>query len=636
MTIPELFKNAVKRYGRNPLLWEKTTNEYISMSYDAAYKKVCVVAQGLLSLGLKKNDKVVLLSEGRSDWIISELAVLFSGGVCVPVSVKIDELLELKFRIDHSDSRYIIVSARQLYKIEKLYEGLPKVEKIIVMDAGKYPNDTFISLDEVINQGTIYSNAHPGNLDEFVQQIVPNDLANICYTSGTTADPKGIMLSHLNYTANAEQSCTLFDVPQWYVSLMILPWDHSFAHTVGIYTLMKNGASIASVQMGKTALETLKNIPLNIKETKPVFLLSVPALAKNFKNSIEKSIREKGKFAEMLFTLALKIAYFYNSYGFNKGKGLRIIARPLHGLFHKMLFKKIRAAFGGRLNFFVGGGALLDMEFQKFFYAIGIPMYQGYGLSEASPVIASNTPEFHKLGSSGKPVVNMLLRIRDEKGNDLPTGQKGEIVVKGHNVMVGYWKNENATAETIRNGWLYTGDVGYVDVDGFLYVMGRFKSLLISSDGEKYSPEAIEEALVATAHLIEQVMLCNNQMPYTVALVVLNATQVRNYIQHKQLHSVSNQATKLLLKAVQHQINEYAQGGKHHGMFPQRWIPSSFAIIDEAFSEQNGMINSTMKMVRGKITAAYLNRINHMYTSEGKDVCNSENLKSVAMIATKS
>ncbi len=187
-----------------------------------------------------------------------------------------------------------------------------------------------------------------------------------------------------------------------------------------------------------------------------------------------------------------------------------------------ILFKKIRASFGGRMEFFIGGAALLDIELQKFFYAIGIPMLQGYGLTEASPVISSNVLKRHKLGSSGNIVKNLDLKICDEEGNEMPVGEKGEIVIRGENVMKGYWKNEKATLETIREGWLHTGDMGYVDEDRFLYVLGRFKSLLISDDGEKYSPEGIEETITDRSQFIEQMMLYNNQNKYTSALLVPN------------------------------------------------------------------------------------------------------------------
>jgi long-chain acyl-CoA synthetase len=204
------------------------------------------------------------------------------------------------------------------------------------------------------------------------------------------------------------------DVPEWYTTLLILPWDHAFAHTAGIYTLIASGASMASIQVGKTPMETLKNIPQNIKEIKPVFLLSVPALAKNFRKNIESGVRQKGKLANMLFSAGLSVSYAYNGIGWDRGNGLRFLLKPLHSLFDTILYSKIRENFGGRLKFFIGGGALLDIELQKFFYALGIPMFQGYGLSEASPIISSNSESRHKLGSSGYLVDNLELKICDE------------------------------------------------------------------------------------------------------------------------------------------------------------------------------------------------------------------------------
>ncbi|HNW68786.1 MAG TPA: AMP-binding protein [Bacteroidales bacterium] len=626
MTIPELFESSVTKYGQNPVLWEKLGEAYTSISYAEAYQRVLNFANGLLWLGVHKNDKIILLAEGRSEWVIAELGVLYTGAVSVPVSVKIDEIGELQFRMEHSEARFIIVSGRQLPKILQFKNKLPRVEKVILLDDMEVNDENIISHSELLKQGIQYRQENPDKLLNITKQIQPDDYANICYTSGTTADPKGILLTHRNYTANVWQASLLFDVPQWYVSLMILPWDHSFAHTVGIYTLLKNGASLASVQLGKSYIETVKNIPVNIRETRPVFLLSVPALAKNFKASIEKGIRDKGSFTNKLFHAALKTAYYYNSFGYDKGKGLRILVKPLYKLFDLILFKKIRAVFGGRLKFFVGGGALLDIDFQRFFYAIGIPIFQGYGLTEASPIISSNTPEFHKLGSSGKPVSNMELKICDEQGNSLKQGQQGEIVIKGENVMAGYWRNDKATAQTVRDGWLFTGDLGYLDPDGYLYVLGRFKSLLIGSDGEKYSPEAIEEAMVNNSQFIDQVMLYNNQKPYTVALIVPNFERLKSYIKEKNNVSTESDAQKQAVKLIHDEISQYLEGGKFHGLFPKRWIPSSFAIITEPFSEQNRMINSTMKMVRGRITEEYLPRITYMYTAEGKDIFNRLNL----------
>ena len=246
-------------------------------------------------------------------------------------------------------------------------------------------------------------------------------------------------------------------------------------------------------------------------------------------------------------------------------------------------------------------------------------MYQGYGLSEASPIISANTPKYHKLGSSGKVVNNLEIKICDDKGNNLPMGQSGEIVIKGENVMKGYWKNEDATKETIKDNWLFTGDLGYLDNENYLYVKGRFKSLLIASDGEKYSPEGIEEAIVDHCDLIDQIMLYNNQNNYTTAIVVPNIQKVKAMMdEHKSYEDI--------IKSIENDLNQFKSGGKQETMFPQRWLPSTFAIAHEPFSEHNKLINSTMKMVRDKIVAFFDKEIALCYSPEGKKVNNAKNI----------
>jgi long-chain acyl-CoA synthetase len=410
---------------------------------------------------------------------------------------------------------------------------------------------------------------------------------------------------------------------------VFLPWDHAFAHTCGIYTLMSCGASMASLQLGETPIETIKNIAINIKENRPYFLMSVPATAKNFKKNIEKGIRDKGETMQALFNFALKVAYAHNGNGWNRGKGFRILLKPLLMLFDKILFRKVRAAFGGNLEYFIGGGALLDMDLQRFFYGIGIPMYQGYGLTEASPVISSNNPQKHKMGTSGTLVKYMDLRICNEKGESLPLGEKGEIVIKGENVMAGYWQNPEATAETIKDGWLYTGDMGYMDKDGFLYVLGRFKSLLIADDGEKYSPESIEEAVVQHSKYIEQCLLYNNQNAYTSALIYPNLPAIKIWLETKNLKPEDENAPAEVIQLIKSQIDQFLPGGKFEDLFPHRWLPSTFSVLDEGFSEDNQLLNSMMKMVRPKVHERFGDRIRYMYTPQGKPIINERNLSTV-------
>jgi long-chain acyl-CoA synthetase len=294
-----------------------------------------------------------------------------------------------------------------------------------------------------------------------------------------------------------------------------------------------------------------------------------------------------------------------------------------------ILFSKVRQAFGGRLEFFIGGGALLDIDLQRFFYAIGIPMYQGYGLTEAAPTISANNPAKHKMGSSGPVARYMEIKICDDDGNEVPIGEKGEIVIKGDNVMAGYWKNPEATAETIRNGWLYTGDLGYMDEDGFLYLLGRFKSLLIGDDGEKFSPEGIEEAIVQQSKFIEQCMLFNNQNAYTTALIYPNVQAIRSWMTTHPLQASSPDLKREIIQLIEHQIDQFLAGGKFENMFPHRWLPSTFSLISEGFTEDNRQINSLMKIVRPKIIEFYQERIQFMYTPQGKNIHNEQNLKTL-------
>jgi long-chain acyl-CoA synthetase len=633
-TLIRFFEQSVIKFSDRVYLWEKTlgTNAYTGTSFRETLRQVHLLAAGLMSFGLQKGDRVALLSEGRNAWVISELAILYNGAINVPLSVRLSEPEEIRFRLDHSEARMVIVSGNQAQKIRTIRKDLPAVEMIILLDGTADKESDEISFAEICDAGEALLKSGSSSFKNRYLSVLPDDPANICYTSGTSADPKGIVLTHRNYITNIFQGYSLMDITPDYRTLLILPWDHAFAHTAGIYCFMGKGASIASVQSGKTQIETLKNISQNIKEIKPTLLLSVPALAANFKKNIEKGIHEKGRVIEWLFRHALSLSYSYNAGGWKRGSGITFLFKPVLWLYDRLLYKKIRAGFGGHLEFFIGGGALLDIEYQRFFYALGIPMFQGYGLSEASPIISSNSTRKHKLGSSGTIVSWLDIRICDEKGDDLPQGIPGEIVIKGDNVMKGYWKNEETTAKTIRNGWLYTGDLGYLDQDGFLYVIGRFKSLLIASDGEKFSPEGMEEAFIGQSEYISQCMLYNNQNPYTVVLVVPNREKLKSYLRENGIATDSQEGREAVLTRIGKELQEYGTSGKFNGMFPRRWLPAAIGILEEGFTEENHLVNSTMKIVRGKIVERHKELIESLYTPEAKVINNPRNLETMKII----
>ncbi|MCQ2155660.1 MAG: AMP-binding protein [Bacteroidales bacterium] len=619
-------------YGQRTFLRGKSEGVWTETSYAATRDEGRILAAGFMALGLAKGEKVALISEGRNQWIFSELGILYAGGVNVPLSFKLESDHDLNFRINHSDARFIIASESQIEKVRRVMPQCPAIEKVIVLD--EIPlQEGEMHFSELRAMGVKFLEENRQALEERIASVGPDDYANISYTSGTTADPKGILLTHRNYTANVEQCNSVVKVGDGWTMLIILPLDHCFAHVAGFYYMMSNGGSIATVPGGKSAVTMLKNIPIAIREVRPEVMLSVPAISRNFRKNIENNIRKKGPKVEKLYNFALDNAIKYNREYYNMGKPC--ITQWWRGLlkkfFDKKIFAQIREGFGGRFQFFIGGGALLDIELQRYFCAVGMPIFQGYGLSEATPVICANSGGHARFGSSGRTVKPMDIKICDEDGNELPHGTTGEIVIRGENVMAGYWKNPEATAKTIVDGWLHTGDRGYICPEDprFLYVTGRFKSLLISSDGEKYSPEGYEDSLTDGSKYIDGAVLYNNQSPWTVVLVVPNKALLADAVKAKGMDPASEEGLKAQLQIIQDEVDSYRPGGRHAGLFPEKWLPAAIVVADEAFTEANGMLNTTSKMVRRNVEKHYADRLEYAMTPDGKNLFNEKNINSL-------
>lgn len=632
-TLVELIDSNLTKFADNVFLKEKVGGKWTETTYAESRKIINSIGAGLIALGVEKDDHISYICEGRNLWILGEMGLLFAGAVTVPMSIKLAESADLLFRITHSESKWIMCSGQQLVKIRKILPECPLIKKVIVYDRVEDFQENEIFIEDVMALGDKLLASDPEVLDRRRAQITPDDYASICYTSGTTADPKGVLLTQRNYAANVAQTLPLIYLYPTETMLLILPLDHCYAHVAGFYIPMSCGASIATVPPGRNALETLRNIPLTIKEVRPNAMLSVPALAKSFKGNIESGIKAKGPTVVKLYNFALKLAISYNKDAYNKGGFFQLWKKPIIALFDRIIFKQVREGLGGNMRFFSGGGAYLDPDLQRFYLAIGIPMFQGYGLSEATPIISTNGEADYVIGSSGLPVRELEVSIMDDALNVMPTGQRGEICVKGENVMAGYWKNPSATEKTIIDGWLHTGDMGYVDAGGHLYVEGRFKSLLIGADGEKYSPEGIEESMAENLPTVDQIILHDSQDPYTVALIVPSIPALKSFLaaEHPDVAIDSDEAKELCLNKIHSEILEYRKGGKYEGMFPDRWLPNVFALLPEAFTEQNRMLNSTMKVVRGKVEEAYKDRIAYAYTPAGKNPVNPKNLESLTI-----
>lgn len=636
-TIIEMLDSAVKEFGDQTYVSGKADAGWCTYSYGEVRKEAKALAAGLLSIGAPPKSMMAILAEGSPQWVISELAILYTGGVSVPLSMRL-LASELPFRINHSESEVLFLSH---ITADKVAEAAPQFDKkniifVYLSDEtapfermletlGRNAGDGAYLYSELLEKGKS-AEKELEQVEKLATETDEEDTATLCYTSGTTGDPKAIMLTHKNYWANCRDSVEAFSVPyRDYSTLIILPCDHSFAHTVGLYASLMRGITLYFVDARGGAMSILRNIPANLIEAAPVFLLTVPALSGNFMKKIIRGVEEKGGLINAIFTAGIKAGIAYHGDCYHT-PSFRTRAKAFlpYKLADLLIFPKVRSIFGRNIKFCVGGGALLELGQQQFFKALGVPIYQGYGLTEAAPVISSNVPGAHKLGSSGKVMSTIECRICDEDGRDLPRGVKGEIVIRGDNVMAGYFKNPEATAKTLKEGWLYTGDLGYIDEDGFLMVVGREKALLISKDGEKYSPEEIEEAIVtADGNLVQQAMLYNDHSPYTVALLVPDPEAVRAFRKRNP-----DAGADEILDLFQQVLARFRSDATLKQRFPSQWIPSSFLLIDEPFSLENGFLNSTSKMVRYKIAEAYQERIDYLYSDEGRDFRNPRNRKS--------
>ncbi|MDA3808847.1 MAG: AMP-binding protein [Spirochaetaceae bacterium] len=632
-TILTMLNQAVEKYGNFTYLANKSDNGWDEVSFSESKEIAFKLAGALVARGYKKGDPCIIISEGRSEWVLSELAAIFLGGISVPLSLKL-LAEEIPFRVNHSESKVIFFSHITLDKVFSVKDQFEQDILYVYLDDDKKNLEKMISFDgiehgknlvtyrELLHEGESIDQSVIKKLDSLIESVEEDDVITICYTSGTTGNPKGIMLTHKNYYANCLGGVEMARLPEKVSTLVILPIDHSFAHTVALYAAYLVGMTLYFVDARGGASSILRNVPHNLEASNPYFILTVPAITGNFMKKMKSGVKAKGGFIADLFEKGLKAGIEYHGDGYGQKKR-NVKGMWAYRLSQLLIYPKLQKVFGNNFHFCIGGGALLDVNQQEFFNAIGAPVYQGYGLSEATPIISTNASHRHKFGSSGNVLHNIKIKIVKSDGTEANIGEKGEITIYGDNVMKGYLKNDKATEETIKEGWLYTGDLGYMDKDNFLQVTGRAKALLIGQDGEKYSPEEIEETVISSQELISQIMLYCDHNNYTSCLLTIDGATVKSL-------KLSNE--KELLERIWENLNAWKSASSGAGKFPSIWTPSTYQLITEPFSEQNKMINSTMKMVRYKITETYEDRINYMYSDEGKVHVNDWNLEAAKKI----
>ncbi|MDR1588505.1 MAG: AMP-binding protein [Treponema sp.] len=642
-TVIELLRLGAREYGDAPYLGGKFDGVRKCFSYKDVDRLSSAFALSLIRRGFRKNENVSILAEGCPSWVIGEFGVLKAGCVSVPLSTKLlpDEIV---FRLDHSESRALLVSENNFQKSAEILDRVAKKPPLICVTpknehtadlASKFgleEGQDFFYYDDFIAEGEKLLAETEGegsnlrrSLEEIEKGIDADDTVTISYTSGTTGNPKGIMLSHRNYLHNAIMAAEIVSIKRGWKSLIMLPLDHSFAHTVGIYIFLYKGLTMYFTDAQGGPLAALRNLPKNLAEVNPDFLLTVPALSGNFMKKMIQGVKEKGDFIYGIFDRGVKAGIKRAGNGYNKPPlGIRVANWFPWALANALVFPKLRRFFGRDIKFCIGGGALLEIRQQEFFNAIGIPVYQGYGLTENAPIICSNSAARHKFGASGVVIPDLDVRIMKDEKTECSTGETGQIVTRGGSVMKGYFKNPAATAETLIDGWLWSGDLGYMDADGFLVVTGREKALLIAADGEKYSPETVEEAITNTSKFVNQIMMFNEQCKYTTALVTLNREELKAAVKAADLsvrgghEGAGNAELDKIIDLIHEDLTRFKDNPAYRGI-PAQWRPASFAIIADDFDEKSGLINSTLKLVRHKVRGFYRARIDELYSGSAAD-----------------
>ncbi len=460
----DLLLKSVEKFGRRAALQSKVGGKYRPMTYRALGKEVEELSSGLNDLGIRPGDKVAIMSENRPEWAASYLAIAAGGAVCVPVDKELRE--QEVFQILYlSEARAVVTTSRWIELVGDLKPRLPKLEHLIDVDTLR-DGEGFVTYQSLIRTGHRIVTKKRSEFRR--REIRPYDLAALIFTSGTMGNPKGVMLSHRNLAANVMDTCRSVYVDQNDRFLSILPLHHTYECTCGFLVPIYRGATISYG-------ENLRRLAENIAETKSTVLLGVPLLFNSIYEKICQGIAERG---ESKFRL---------------GKGLANLSeRVLRINMRKAIFRAVHKRFGGHLRILISGGAAADPAVARGFRELGITFIQGYGLTEASPLVAVNREQAFKDDAAGLPLATTDLRIEED-----------EILVRGDNVMHGYYRNPDATTESIRDGWLHTGDLGKFDEDGFLYILGRKKSVIVTKGGKNIYPEEVEAELLKSPYILE-------------------------------------------------------------------------------------------------------------------------------------
>jgi len=577
VSLPDAFFQQVEKSGRRPAQWERRDGEYVPITYQMLSDRVKKVASGLMRAGIKPGDRIALLMENRPEWAVIDYAILSIGAVTVPLYCSYRPQ-DIAFVLKDSGASIAFTSGGNLLGHLKSAVVESKLVKQIYASDDQGDGDLVHNLAELEN-----GDVDEERLNRRLAKLHRDQLATLVYTSGTTANPKGVMLSHGNILTNLEAVPAVIALLPEERLLSFLPLAHTLERTGGHFLPYSYGASVAFAERPDTVAK-------NLVEAKPTMMMTVPRMLEVIRSRILAQVSKQSSFKQKLFH-----SYFDLAEKDDSGPVERLFLKFLD----RVVGKKVRNRFGGKLRVLVSGGAPLSVEVGKFFETLGLPVLEGYGLSESAPLLAVNPLHGRRIGTVGLVAKGVEIRIAED----------GEIIARGGNIMSGYWKNKKATKEALIDGWLHTGDIGEFDQDGHLKITDRKKDLIVNSGGENIAPQRVEAPLVAEM-LIEQVVVYGDQRPYLVAMVVPNKDACTAWAEKSGMPRSGWQelaASDVLRKHIQSLIQQRLKPLNSHEQVRR------IAIHTEPFTIENGYLTPTMKLKRRAIYQDFSEQFESLY-----------------------
>lgn len=593
-TVAQMFDAVTRKYAdeSHPMLMQKVSGKYEGLMHSECRLLASQFGNGLASLGVRHGDMVALISENRTEWVVADMGMVQLGAVNVSI-FPTSTARQIEFIFNDAGVTYAIVSNQlQLNKVLKIASETKTLKKIILIsEKGVSEDDRIIYYSSVLRAGKDFAQQHPEFLSASSSRISPDDLLTLIYTSGTTGNPKGVMLTHRNLVSNMVAAAECIPFVHEDTLLSFLPLCHSYERMAGYYTAIACGATIAYA-------ESIDSVRENLMEVRPTVVTTVPRLFERIHSRLMKQIGNEPPIRQKIFHWAVGVGRKYASA--RKGGGASPFLSLKHAVADALVFKKIRQRTGGRLKYFVSGGAALSKELGEFFEAVGIQILEGYGMTESSPVISVNRLEEYKFGTVGKPIPGVTVKIAGD----------GEILVKGPNVMKGYWQNPEATNEAIDpEGWLHTGDIGTFDEEGFLVITDRKKHLFVSSGGKNIAPQPIESLFLESKYIDQFVLIGDGRM-YLTALIIPDFESLKEIALEQKLAHLSEEELVTRESIIRHFDTEIAR--MQVDLAPYERI-RRFTLLPTPFTIESGELTPTMKVRRKVVHEKYKHHIDRMY-----------------------